>query len=145
MPRQIVKGFLNRAAVALNVTEDPTLNINADDLDESMISYAPQGTASDMLPTATGVIASPVPFMAITISFKLVKTSAVCQRYLAKLGSSTFFGPCVLTPDASNLPKITVQNVMMATQESTTFSGKEPAIGFTLQGYIAINNDLFGV
>ncbi len=144
MARDIVKGFLNRAAVSLRVINDASLNIGADQLGEEMITFAPQGRASDMLPTATGLVASPVPYMVISISFKLVKTSTVCQLYLDKLGSRTFFGDIEITPDASSLDKVTIKNVMLATVESVAFSGKDPAIGFTLEGYLPINNDLFG-
>ena len=143
MARDIVKGFLNRAAVSMRVINEPTLNIYADQLSEEMISFSPQGAASDMLPTATGVIASPIPYMTVTIAFKIVKTSGLAQLYLNKLGSRTFFGDVELTTDSSALQKITINNVMLAGVDTVAMNGKDASVGFTLQGYLPINNDLF--
>lgn len=135
---------MNRAATGLVVLSDPTLNIGIDDLGEDMITFSPQGNVTEMLPVATGLISSPNPYLAMTISFVLNKNSPVCQRWLNKIQTDSYLGNIVGSPDATSLAKIVVQGASIMTQEQAVYNGKTPGIGFTVQGIEPINTDLFG-
>ena len=126
------------------VISDPTLNISADDLGKDMIRISPQGDVTDILETATGVIGSPAPYIKVAISFTLNKTSSVCQRYLNKMFDNTQFNNLVLNTDSSTLAKIVVQNAFMSAWSEASFSGLEPGIGFTVTGFVPVNNSMFG-
>ena len=135
---------MNRAAAGLVVLSDPTMNIGIDDLGEDMIKLSPQGNATEMLPVATGLIASPNPYLAQTISFVLNKTSPVCQRWLNKMQTGSYLGNIVVSPDSTTLAKMVIQGAAILSQEEAVFNGKTPGIGFTVQGIEPINTDLFG-
>ena len=145
MPRNIVQGSVNKARVSLNFTSNPQLNADADAFGDDMVSISYGGEITTMLPTATGVVGSPNPYMEVTLSFKIVKTHPLCARMLAQIASNSNIGNVVVTPDSNALARETYQNGFFNTFESRSYAGKEPTVGFTIKAYYPINNDIYGV
>ena len=144
MARKIVLGNLNKAIVAIRFSQFPQLNITADALDEGMLSVSTQGEITSMLPTATGMIGSPNPYIAHAISFKVVKTNPLAQQLKNQIRLSSILGDLEITADASTLDRETYFNSFVQTYDTWTYNGKEPAIGFTIMCYEAINNSMYG-
>jgi hypothetical protein len=144
MARRIFLGNLNKAQVAIRFAEYPLLNITAEALGDNMVTVSSSGEITPMLPTATGVVASPAPFVQHTISFAIVKTNPLAQQMLDTINNNSMLGSVEVTTDATTLNKQTYDNAVFQTFETFTFNGKEPAIGFTIGCYQAVNNSLFG-
>ena len=51
----VPQGFLNRVRGAVSVTDVPALNITASYLGKDAISMRPDGPATDIIPTLTGI------------------------------------------------------------------------------------------
>jgi len=144
MARRIFLGSLNKAQVAIRFPQFPLLNITAGSLGDSMVTVASSGEITPMLPTATGLVASPAPFVQHTVSFSIVKTSPLAQIMLTTISNNSMLGSIEITTDATSLLKQTYENAVFQTFDTFTFNGKEPAIGFTIGCYQAVNNSMFG-
>lgn len=142
--RKIVFGNVNKAQVAIRFPNFPLLNITADQLGENMVSIGTQGEITSMLPTATGIVASPNPYLARTITFSIIKTSPLCQQMIDTIQSDSLLGDIEVTTDSSTLNKQTLHNGFVQSYDTMNYNGKDAAIGFTIMAYELINNSMFG-
>jgi len=144
MARRIFLGNLNKAQVAIRFANFPLLNITAESLGDGMVSVASSGEITPMLPTATGLVASPAPFIQHTVNFSIVKTNPLAQLMLDTIRSNSMLGQIEITTDSTSLAKQVYENAVFQTYDTFTYNGKEPAIGFSIGCYEATNNGLFG-
>lgn len=144
MARKIFLGNLNKAQVAVRFSDFPLLNITAEALGDGMVTVSSSGEITPMLPTATGLVASPSPFVQHTVSFSVVKTNPLAQLILDTIRRNSMLGSIEITTDATTLSKQTYENAVFQTFDTFTFNGKEPAIGFTIGCYEETNSEMFG-
>lgn len=144
MARRIFLGNLNKAQVAIRFAEYPLLNITAEALGDSMVTVSSSGEITPMLPTATGLVASPAPFVQHTVSFAIVKTNPLCQLLIDTINSNSMLGTIEVTTDSTTLNKQTYENAVFQTFDTFQFDGKTAAQGFTIGCYQQVNSSLFG-
>jgi hypothetical protein len=144
MARRIFLGNLNKAQVAIRFPNFPLLNITAEALGDGMVTVSSSGEITPMLPTATGLVASPAPFIQHSVSFSIVKTNPLAQQIKDTVKQNSMMGPVEITTDSTSLSKDVYENSVFQTYDTFTYNGKEPAIGFTIGTYEEVNNGLFG-
>lgn len=144
MARKIFLGNLNKAQVAIRFAGFPLLNITAEALGDGMVTVSSSGEITPMLPTATGLVASPAPFVQHTVSFSIVKTNPLCQLLIDTINNNSMLGAIEVTTDSTTMAKQVYENAVFQTFDTFTFNGKEPAQGFTIGCYQQVNSSLFG-
>lgn len=139
----VPQGFLNRVKGAISVTDNPNLNITAPYLGKEMISLRPDGTATDIIPTATGTVGSQVPYQQVTLTAHMLKTQSLGASYQQKFLTDTSLGEVVVTPDATTFGNFTLQNCYLVNFNELSFSGADAGYVVTISGYLPINDNMW--
>lgn len=80
---QVPQGTLNRVRCSIIVPSYPALNITASYMSKSFATINFSGSFTELIPTATGGVASPEPYVMATVSVGLLRTQALSASWLA--------------------------------------------------------------
>jgi hypothetical protein len=95
----VAQGQLNRVKASLTWLDHSELNVTAPFLGRDGISLSLEGNSTAFLPTLTGVVTSPEPYMMIGLTIHLVKPQALCALYVARLQANALLGNGTVRPD----------------------------------------------
>lgn len=137
------QGTLNRIRGSVTVTDLPELNVTAPFLGKAGISLALEGGSVVYLPTMTGAVTSPEPYMMCGVRVNLLKTQALSALYKARMELLSTIGNIVVIPDARTLPNYAVINSSIRDVAELSFNGEDAGYVVTLGGYYNINSGLF--
>lgn len=144
MPSPLVnQGFLNRVKGAVNVTDDPDLNVTASYLGTDGISLRPDTAAADVIPTLTGTVGSQAPYQQVTLTVHMLRTQALSAAWQNRFSTSTALGEIEVTPDASTFNSYTVLNAYLTNFQEINITGRDPGYVAIISGYIVTNNDMW--
>ncbi len=146
MPNPLVaQGTLNRLSASLSWPDFPELNVTPPFLAKEAIRLALEGQSVVMLPTMTGTVTSPEPYMMISVTAHLLKTNALGPLYKAKMEDLATLGDGVVRPDTSNMPPYDITNCAIESVRELDFSGADPGFVVTIRGYYIVNNALWNL
>lgn len=146
MPQQIVpQGFINRLLATISPTQGDVaaLKVTSGFLGMDAIRMAFDDTASDLLPTMTGMVTSPRPYQGVTLTISLVKTTSLAAAYMQQFLDNTYIGDITVTPDSAQLGVFYLYNMVLETVRELLFNGTEPVIVVTMRGYRYVNDNAF--
>src|SRR6202790_1583538 len=106
----IAQGTLNRLRGSVKFVSNPQLNITAPYVVKEGISLSLEGEATLVIPTMTGVVQSPEPYMIANVTINIVKTNGIASTYKTFLENTSLVGDMVITPDTIALPTYYVNN-----------------------------------
>jgi hypothetical protein len=141
----IQQGTLNRLRGSVKSVSLPQLNVTAPYLTKAGITIAPEGDATTVLPTMTGVVTSPEPYLIVRVTINVLKTNGLAAAYKSQWEATSVIGDIVVTPDTSAIPTITVNNSSIVTIGELNIAGEEPGWQIVLTGYYNINNNLWSL
>lgn len=141
----IAQGTLNRLLGSAVVTDTPALNVTASYLGKEGISLRLEGKASIPIPTMTGTVQSPEPYMMVTLTIALLKTQGLAAQFKAAMESNAVIGDMVITPDASTLPVYQLTNCAITEVGELKFNGSTADYGVVIEGYYLINDNLWNL
>jgi hypothetical protein len=148
LTQQVVQGSLNRLQASVTFIDPQWANLTVlpQNLGAEGIRLSFDDTATDLIPTMTGMVTSPKPFMGCTLTIALVKSAQnnVADNYKYQFVVGTLLGQVNVTPDVSNISKFTLYNMTLETIREMAFSGTEAVMIVTLRGYYPVNQDYFG-
>lgn len=141
----IAQGTLNRLRGAITVASSPELNVTASFLGKEGISLAFSGRASTQIPTLTGAVQSPEPYMAATVTIELLKTQSIAALYKSRMEANCVIGDINIISDASTLPAYPLVNCSIQDVQPLKMNGE--VVGFTVEisGFYIVNNDLWNI
>jgi hypothetical protein len=140
----VAQGQLNRVKASLTWLDHSELNVTAPFLGRDGISLSLEGNSTAFLPTLTGVVTSPEPYMMIGLTIHLVKPQALCALYVARLQANALLGNGTVRPDViEGLPPFDVTNCAMESIREMRFNGTDDGFIVMCRGYITINNDMW--
>jgi hypothetical protein len=139
----IAQGTLNRIRGAFQVVDTPSLNATAPYLGKEGISLSLDGESTLYIPTMTGAVTSPEPYMMVTVRLHLLRTQGLASQYKTQMESLSTIGRCVVTPDASTLPVYTLENCSIEGVDEMPMNGTDAGFNVRIRGYYTINNNLF--
>jgi hypothetical protein len=139
------QGSLDRLKASVVFDTAPELNVTAPYLGREGVRLALEGNATDYLPTMTGAVTSPAPYMMTTLTVNLLKSQPLSNVYKALMESNTLVGDCSVRPDVhSGLGIYQLLNCAVESVREMNFSGEEPVFAVTIRGYYNVNADFFG-
>jgi hypothetical protein len=158
MTPYVAQGTLNRLYATIVPTNSDLvakgLKVTPGYLGADGIRMTFDDTATDLLPTMTGMVTSPRPYQGITLTIALVKTTSVAAVYMAQFLDNTYIGQVIVVPDvapqsgtngaAAGLTTFMLYNMTLETIREMMFNGTEPVVVVTMRGYRYVNDNAFG-
>jgi hypothetical protein len=146
MPNPFVaQGTLNRLKAAVTIANFPNLNITSAYMGKSFITVSFDDDFDNLIPTATGAVTSPEPYVMATVTIPVLKTQALSGAWVAQYQSSSDIGNISIFPDVntSTYPEIDLVNCIIKNAPPGAFDGTDPVVMLTLRGTYYINNALW--
>ena len=134
---------LNRLRAQVQFRDFPQLNIHADLLTTEGIRLALEGNAADLLPAMTGLVSSPAPYMAATLTMSILRSMSVMQVYKTQFETNVLVGLVTIFPDTKELNNYILNNVALESIREIAMAGMEAGIVVTARGYYTINTSFF--
>ena len=138
-------GTLNRLRASVVWANYPSLNVTASYLGTNGIRLAIEGTATTFLPTMTGAVTSPEPFMMITMTLHLLKTQQLSDLYKNQMETNALLGDATVWPDVTSggIGNYQIINTAINDVTDLAFSGTDPSFMVTVRGYYLVNSTLW--
>ncbi len=142
---RVPQGNLNRIRASLIWVSAPTLNIIPTNLGSEGISMSFEGEATGRIPTMTGIVNSPEPYQAVTVTAHLLRTQQLAQLYEERRQTDTLLGGGTLRPDvqAGGLLPYELLNMSIANVAELAMAGRDAGYRVTFGGYYLINSNLW--
>jgi hypothetical protein len=140
----IAQGTLNRVRGSVVWANFPSLNVTAPYLSKEGIRLALQGESTLYLPTMTGAVTSPEPYMMIECTIHLLKTQGLAQLYKNQMELQSTLGDGSVRPDSTSLGIYQIINCSIKSIRELEFSGESAIFAVNLGGYYLTNSSLFG-
>lgn len=102
-----------------------------------------QGESTLYLPTMTGAVTSPEPYMMIECVINLIKPQALANLYKQQMETTALIGDISVRPDAVALGVYNLINCAIKGVRELDFSGEHEGFAVTLGGYYLTNSSLF--
>ncbi len=143
MVAPIAQGVLNRLRSSVTYADFQELNIGSTNLTREAIQIAFQGDASQNLPTMTGMVGSPEPYQACTITIHAVRSQNLAASYKSQIETNTQMGSINVISDTTALPDYQIENVVLLGVDALAFDGNQPAFVIRLSGAYYVNAQLW--
>lgn len=140
-------GQLNRLAASVTVQSNALLTVTPPFLADGALRLAPEGNFTDFIEVLTGLVPSPVPFIALTVHVPLLKTLPLCALYQAQFQTNTLIGNVTVRPDVSRgsggLQPFDVQNVGLLGFSELDLGGKQASFVVSMKGTWYANSSMW--
>lgn len=143
MTTYVSQGTLNRLRCQVMVPNFPALNITAPYMGKSFARISFQGKYNDLLPTATGAVTSPEPYVLATISVGLLRPQALSTAWLLQAQLLGDIGPVTIWSDTSVWPALTSYSTVIGDIDPGAYDGTDPVVRLTLDGVFPLNSTLW--
>ena len=145
MPAPLVaQGSLSRLRGSVTWANFPSLNVTAPFLSKEGIRLALQGESTLYLPTMTGAVTSPEPYMRVEVTINLLKPQALADQYKQQMETSAALGDGTIRPDSTALGIFNITNCSIKSIRELDFSGENAVFSVSIGGYYLINASLYG-
>lgn len=141
----VVQGTLNRLRGSITIANFPQLNVTAPYLGKAGISLSLDGDTTLFLPTMTGAVTSPEPYMMATVTINLLKTQALASAYKAQMEATSLIGDFTVRADTSALPDYYMTNGAIQSVRELSFAGEDAGYMVALRAYYILNNNLWNL
>lgn len=139
----IPQGSLNLLRAAVQVTNFPNLNVTASYLSEGMVTLTQEGDASLLIPTATGAVPSPNPYVIVNVLAHLVRSQNLAAAWKTQMETSTDLGPLVVIGDASTLSMWHLYSGTLMNVGELTFNGKDAGYPINIRAVYPVNSAMY--
>jgi len=139
----INQGTLNRLRGSVVYALFPNLNVTASYLAKEAISIAFEGDFSQLLPSLTGGVSSPEPYVFATVTIHLLRSQALSNAYKVQNEISSLLGPVSIIGDSTALGDFAIENTVMQSFQEITFDGNQPGFVVRLRGIYNVNAALY--
>lgn len=143
----IPQGTLNRLKASIVWPAFPQLNVTASFLGRMGIRLSLDGESTLFIPTMTGAVTSPEPYMMITATVHLLKTQQLANLYKAQMELSALIGDGTIFPDvplgANAISTYSITNCAIQAVREVSFSGDDADWAVSIRGYYLVNSSLW--
>lgn len=143
MATPLPQGSINRLRASLVFADHPELNVTTAFLTREGISFAPEGDASQKLPTMTGAVDSPEPYQMVTITAHLNRAISLANLYQNQILTNTSLGSMNIIPDSTAQDPYEIEGVVLLGFQEQTFDGNNASMTIRFRGIWTINSDLW--
>ena len=143
MVAPVSQGNLNRLRASVVFADFPELTITSAYLTKEAVGLAFEGAASQNLPTMTGVVGSPEPYMMANITIHAVRSQALSAAYQQQFLTDTQMGSVNITTDSTQLPDFQIESCVLTQIDPLAFDGNQPAFVVHMSGVWYVNAALW--
>ena len=113
-------------------------------LAKAMLTLAFEGDFTTEIETQTGLVQSPEPYVAASITMNLLRTQSLAAQYQLQWLSNTVLGDCTIRGDiatsSGGLSSFYLNNCAIKSVRELSFAGKDPSLAAerpqgTVEGY----------
>ena len=137
------QGTLNRLLASVVYASFPALNITSPYLSREAISLGFDGDTSLLIPTMTGAVTSPEPYIMGNVTMHILRTQALGDAYKKQIESNTTLGSVTIYPDTTALSSFQLENCVLSSIQEVAFDGNQAGLIIRLRGVYSINSALF--
>ncbi len=141
----IAQGTLNRVRCSIVVPSYPALNVTSPYMGASFASFDFSGPFSQLIPTGTGAVNSPEPYVEGTITVALLRTQALANAWLQQAQTLSDLGAVTIHSDTAAFPANTIYTTIIQDFNPGAFDGRDPVVRLVLRGIAYMNNDLWSL
>jgi hypothetical protein len=141
----VTQGTLNRLRGSITIANFPNLNVTASYLGKAGISMSLDGESTLFLPTMTGAVTSPEPYMMATVTVNLLKTQSLASLYKAQMEATSLIGNFYVRADTAALPDYQMTNGAIQSVRELSFAGEDAGYVVALRAYYILNNNLWNL
>ena len=141
----IAQGTLNRVRCSIVVPSYPSLSITSPYMGSSFASLDFSGPFSMLIPTGTGAVNSPEPYVEGTISVGLLRTQSLALSWLTQAQTLSDLGAVTIHSDTAAFPAATIYTTVIQELNPGAFDGRDPVVRLVLRGIYYANNDLWSL
>ncbi len=141
----IEQGTLNRVRCSIVVPSYPALNVTSPYMGASFASFDFSGPFSQLIPTGTGAVNSPEPYVEGTITVALLRTQALANAWLQQAQTLSDLGAVTIHSDTAAFPANTIYTTVIQELNPGAFDGRDPVVRLVLRGIAYMNNDLWSL
>lgn len=139
----IAQGTLNRVRCHIVVPSLTSLNITASYMVKNFATVNFGGSFVDQMPTGTGVVNSPAPYVMATISCGLIRSQSLAQEWLTQAQSTSILGNVTIYSDTSAWDPVQLRESAIMDIQPGPYDGMDPTVSLTISGVYDINNNLW--
>lgn len=139
----VLQGTLNRLRGSVTWPANPALSVTAPYLGKAGIRLSLQGESVVYIPTLTGAVTSPEPYLMVEMSISLLKTQALSNGYKQQMETNSLMGDATVRPDAVTLGVYQLTNCSIKNIRELDFAGDSAEFAVTIGGYYLVNSSLF--
>ena len=141
---QIPQGTLNRLLATVVFSDNAGLNVTAPYLGKNGIHLVLDGKSAESLPTMTGTVISPEPYMMGTATMDLLKSQAFADRYKQQMETNSSIGNGTIWPDSTTLSPFNIFNAVITGVRDLPFNGQSAEFAVSIEFYYQVNSNLYG-
>lgn len=145
MATPVTQGTLNRLRATVSFPDHPELNITPSFLGKDMITVAPQGDVTHIIPTATGLVTSPEPYQIVEISAHVLRTNGLGDRFKKQQENLSTLGNATIRFDATTFSDMAITNTSIKSVDAIKVDGMEAGWVIHIQGAYLINASLYSL
>ena len=139
----IAQGTLNRVRCHIVVPSLTGLNITASYMVKNFATVSFDDNFVDQMPTGTGVVNSPVPYVMATISVGLIRSQSLAQSWLTQAQATSVLGNVTIYSDTAAWDPVQLSETAISHIQPGPYDGMDPTVSLTLRGVYYVNNDLW--
>jgi hypothetical protein len=143
IPALIPQGTLNRVRCSVVFSNFPNLNITSPYMSKTFARISFSGVYNNLIPTATGAVSSPEPYVMGSISVGVLRTQPLGAAFQEQALITTNVGPFTVYSDTSNFDPYYFDNGILSVLDPGPFDGTNPEVHLTLMGVYYINSTLW--
>lgn len=144
-PPFVPQGTLNRLRCSIVVPNNSNLNITSSYMGQRFVKLTFNGGFAELIPTATGGVTSPEPFVMANVTVDLLRTQALAANWINQVETQSAIGPLTVYPDSAAFPSINLLNCVVTGVDPAAYDGRDPVVRLTLMGIYVTNSDLWNL
>ncbi len=139
----VPQGTLNRVRASVTVPLYPQLNVTASYLGTEGITFTPTGKAVVYIPTMTGTVRSPQPYLLGEGMIHLLRTQNLSNLYKLQMELDSYIGDIAIRGDTSQLGPWYYFNCSITEVDTLKFNGTDAGYIVRIEGYYLVNATMF--
>lgn len=143
MPSPALQGSVNRLRGSVVFALNQELTITAPYLAREAISISWGGDAAQLLPTLTGGVQSPEPYVMGEITVHVLRSQSLADLFKTQIQTDTNLGSINVRGDSDTLSDFQFENCVLAGFESLTFDGNNAGFVIKIRGVFYVNSALW--
>jgi hypothetical protein len=134
-----IQGLLNRVLTHVVVADYPQLSVTAPFMSKALTSLTFEGDFTTQIPTATGIVNSPEPFVMGSLVVSILRSQLLAAIWIAQLQVNSVLGSITTYSDSTIFPALTLINCSLQGVDPGPYDGQDPTTKLTIEGVLPIN------